>query len=289
MPEGPEIRRAADRLSRALAGRRALAVRFAADAFPHLRRYQRVLDGATITAVVARSKAMLTHFANGWTIYSHNQLYGEWALHRGAPPPTHLQERLVIRTASRSAVLYSASAIEVLRTDAVARHPYIARLGVELLDPAVGLEAVRAQIGAPRFARRRLDALLLDQGFLAGIGNYLRSDILFAAGLHPQARPADLSDAQRLALARAALRLTRQSYRTGGVTNDPAVARRLKAAGWDFARYRHRVFERAGAPCHVCGTPIRRLDSGGRGLFLCERCQPPAPSGVRPPRRGVRK
>ncbi len=274
MPEGPEIRLAADKLRRALAGHAASTVRFAADKFPQLQRMGRALSGRTITHVEPRGKAMLTHFEGGLTIYSHNQLYGEWAVYRGAAPPTHLQTRLAIVTSTHSAILYSASEIEVLKTDAVANHRYIARLGLELLDPRVTPKQVLDQVEAARFARRNLAGLLLDQGFLAGIGNYLRSDILFVAKLHPHMRPMDLTASQRKALAQAALKLTRQSYRLRGITNDPGRARQLKAAGWTYARYRHWVFERTGEACHVCGGAIHRIDSGGRGLFLCEHCQP---------------
>jgi endonuclease-8 len=278
MPEGPEIRRAADQLRRVLEGRPALEVDFAGDKFPHLQALGRRLQGRCIVKVEPRGKAMLTHFENGLTIYSHNQLYGEWMVYRGAPPPTHLKTRLALRTQTHSAILYSASDIAVLETADVSRHPYVARLGIELLDPAVRQAEVLAHVEAPRFARRNLAGLLLDQSFLAGIGNYLRSDILFAARLHPGLRPIDLSPARRSALALAALRLTRQSYRTRGVTNDTALARSLKARGWSFGRYRHWVFERAGESCHVCGSVISRIDIGGRGLFLCEHCQPRQPS-----------
>lgn len=274
MPEGPEIRRAADRLRKALEGRQVIEVRFASDRFPQLRRDGVRLSGRRVIAVQPRGKAMLTHFERGLTIYSHNQLYGEWVVHRGPAPPTHLQTRLSLRTATHTVVLYSASEIEVLKTADVGRHPYIARLGVELLDPATRIGDVLRQIDDPRFGRRGLGALLLDQGFLAGPGNYLRSDILFAARLRPEVKPADLTPAQKRALGRAAIDLTRRSYRTGGITNDPAHARSLKARGMCFAAYRHWVFEREGEPCRLCGHTIRRIDAGGRGLFLCEHCQP---------------
>lgn len=274
MPEGPEIRRAADRLKRVLDGRTALTVRFAAEKFPALQRFSRRLSGRTVRLVEPRGKAMLTHFDNGLTIYSHNQLYGEWAIFKGAAPASHLQTRLAITTATHSAILYSASEIEVLSTDAVGTHPYIAKLGVELLDPDVTPGDVQAQVDNGRFARRNLAALLLDQSFLAGIGNYLRSDILFAAGLHPGVRIAGLAPAQRMALAQAALDLTRRSYRTRGITCDPVLAQQLKAQGQRFSQYRHWVFDRAGEPCHLCGHTIRRLEVSGRGLYLCEHCQP---------------
>ena len=125
---------------------------------------------------------------------------------------------------------------------------------------------------------RSLASLLLDQRFVAGLGNYLRSDILFAAGLTPDARPRDLDTAQRTRLAKAMLRLARQSYRTGGVTNDPARARASARAGVAYEDYRFLVYGREGAPCWSCGTRIARHDAGGRGLYRCAKCQP-APSG----------
>ena len=271
MPEGPEIRLAADLLDRTLRGRRAHLVEFA---FPHLQAHGRNLQHQTVVGVEPRGKAMLTHFANRRTIYSHNQLYGEWAvLERGQMPRPNLQIRLAIHTDEAIAVLYSASEIEVWKSAEVHAHPYIAKLGVELLDAATTIDTVLAQIDNPRFARKGLAGLLLDQGFLAGIGNYLRSEILFVARIHPAARIHDLTRAQRSALASAAYELTHQSYRTRGITNDLALAKRLKTAGVSFGRYRHWVFDRAAEPCHQCGTRIERIELAGRGLYWCAQCQ----------------
>jgi endonuclease-8 len=271
MPEGPEIRRSADTLSTHLVGRRALLVEFA---FPHLKPAARRLTGQRINAIEPRGKAMLTHFSNGESIYSHNQLYGEWCLlSRGESPQPKLQIRLAIHTNDTIAVLYSASEIEVWQTAKIHLHPYIRKLGVELLATSTRLEDVLTQVENPAWARKSLAAALLDQGFLAGIGNYLRSEILFVARIPPSARIAALSGAQKRELAEAGFNLTRQSYQTAGITNDLVIAERLKAAGLPFGRYRHWVFDRAGEPCHRCGTVIARLDLSGRGLYWCATCQ----------------
>ncbi len=271
MPEGPEIRRAADQVARAIAGRRAEAVRFG---LPALRRHQRTLTGRRIEAVESRGKALLIHFDDERSLYTHNQLYGRWYVVKpGHPPKTGRDLRIAIETRDRWALLYSASDIELLHRDALARHPYLARLGVELLDPKVKLPDVLAQVRDLRFARRSLGALLLDQGFLAGIGNYLRSEILFVAGLRADQKLAELDDAACGRLAEAALSLTRQSYRSKGITNDLERAVRLKAEGLSFGRYRHHVFDRAGAPCWACGTRILRRAAAGRAVFECPRCQ----------------
>jgi endonuclease-8 len=274
MPEGPEIRRSADILQSVLAGRKALDVRFA---FPRLKRHEPVLSGRRIRAVEPRGKAMLVHFAGDLSVYSHNQLYGQWHVFPGAPPPTHLRERLLIRTGAGTAVLYSASEIEVRPTGDLGSLPYLAKLGPDLLGADMGAATVLARLREPCFARRALASLLLDQSFLAGPGNYLRSEILFAARLHPDLRPGDL-DASRLRhLASRALQITRRAYRTAGITNDARLAARLRRAGADFEEYRHAVFERAQLPCYACSTPIRRIERG-RALFHCPRCQarPPA-------------
>jgi endonuclease VIII len=274
MPEGPEIKRAADVLAGAISQQRALLVEFA---FPHLARRADELSGFLVTGIEPRGKAMLTHFDNGLSIYSHNQLYGQWRiLAHGQAPDPRLQVRLAIHTAGCVAVLYSASEIAIWPRAALPSHPYIARLGTELLAAAITENEVLAQINDARFARRRLAALLLDQGFLAGVGNYLRSEILFVARIHPEKRVADLSMLQRRKLAAAALHLARQSYRTDGITNDESLARTLRARGWPYSRYRHWVFDRGGEACHVCANAITRIEAGGRGLYWCPHCQAPA-------------
>jgi endonuclease-8 len=271
MPEGPEIRRAADQVARAITGRRAEAVRFG---LRTLKRHERTLSGRRVEAVESRGKALLIHFDGGRSLYTHNQLYGRWYVVKpGKPPKTGRDLRLAVETRERWALLYSASAIELWRRDELATHPYLARLGVELLDPKVNRAAVLSQVQAPRFARRSLGALLLDQGFLAGIGNYLRSEILYVAGLRADQKLADLGLADRQRLADAALALTRQSYRTKGITNDLGRAAALKEKRLPFGRYRHHVFDREGEPCWTCGTTVGRLNVAGRSVFQCPRCQ----------------
>jgi endonuclease VIII len=272
MPEGPEMRRAADELAAVLVGERAQHVWFK---FPRLRRAGARLVGQRVVAAHARGKALLIDFESGVTIYTHNQLYGKWLLGAANTRPSTARDlRLAIETKRHSALLYSASDISIVATTQVERHPYVARLGVELLAPTTRVANVLRAVSDARFARRPLGVLLLDQGFLAGIGNYLRSEILFVAGLHPDTKTGELSTAAAKRLARVALAITRRAYRTAGVTNDAARVRDLKRAGLPYARYRHYVFDRPDAPCYTCGDTVRRIVHSGRQLYLCPTCQP---------------
>ena len=272
MPEGPEIRRAADKIHRALAGNRAQDVFFA---FDHLKPYEETLIGGTITQVTPYGKALVTAFDNGLGVYSHNQLYGKWVIcNPQAMPATGRQLRFAIHTELKWALLYSASEIEVLSLDQVSQHPYIAKLGPDTLDCTVTPEQVASRTLDAAFRRRRFAGLLLDQGFLGGLGNYLRSEILYVAGIHPNQRPMDCRADHTKAFAEAALALPQQSYRHRGITNDLALAAHLKAQGQRRQEYRHWVFGRLGQPCHRCGTAIEKLILSGRRCYVCPSCQP---------------
>jgi formamidopyrimidine-DNA glycosylase len=125
---------------------------------------------------------------------------------------------------------------------------------------------------ALRARRRAVKPLLLDQTFVAGLGNIYVDEALFEAGIHP------LTLSHRIP-ARAAARLTdavrgilaRAIDRRG--TSFDAFYRTPEGRPGDY-QGELRVYDRAGEPCVRCATPIRRLVVGQRGTHVCPRCQP---------------
>ena len=267
MPEGPEIYRAARQLHAAVANQ-AIELTLV---HPALAERNKTLKQATITRVHARSKAMLTEFSNGAVLYSHNQLYGEWRIHPLGQALLHKQQRLVITTAKHHVVLYSATDFAWLRAGQEHLHPYIAKLGPEVLAAGVTPAVLAKRLAG--FARRNIATALLDQGVLAGLGNYLRADILFAGRLSPLLRVGDLSTTQLKNLATLIHQLTWRSVHHDGVLLPTSDYKKLRAQGEDYESARFYVFDREGLPCRVCSTPIARIDIGGRGLFFCPTCQ----------------
>ncbi|MEL7418809.1 MAG: endonuclease VIII [Cyanobacteria bacterium J06555_3] len=271
MPEGPEIKIAADKIAKAIANRPITEIFFA---FEHLKPYEEILSKQIITGVDTKGKGMLIRFDNGLNIYSHNQLYGKWMIKPAFNyPETKRQLRLAIHNEQKSALLYSASEIAVLDEPAIAIHPFLSRLGLDVLAPQTTTRKVKARLLNQSFQRRRFTSLLLDQGFLAGLGNYLRSEILFVARIHPTLRPIDCSPLQISALAKAALKVPQQSYAAKGITNDLHLVEKLKADGYRRRDYRHWVFDREERPCYVCNTAIIKDVSGGRRYYFCPNCQ----------------
>lgn len=271
MPEGPEIRRQADAIAAAIAGQRLVRVEIG---LPRLARYASLLTGQTVLGVTTRGKALLTHFDNDYSMYSHNQLYGRWVVGRAnAPPHPTRSLRVALRTRSHSALLYSASDIEILPTPLVAEHPFIRKLGPDVLDHDLTWRAVAARLLAPEFAGRSLTSLYLDQAFLAGVGNYLRSEILYDAQANPFSKPGALRRAEVGALARSTLAISRRAYEQAGVTNRPGLVRTLKRQNFLKRDYRFAAFDREDLPCYRCGTRILRREAGSRRLYYCPRCQ----------------
>jgi formamidopyrimidine-DNA glycosylase len=146
-------------------------------------------------------------------------------------------------------------------------------LGPEPLAEAFTAGALHAAL---RARRRALKPLLLDQTFLAGLGNIYVDESLHRSGLHPllSSERCDRDAADRL----------HESIRT-------VLAEAIAREGSSFdafyrtpegrpGSYQHlfRVYARAGQPCFTCGTPIRRVVVGQRGTHFCPRCQ-------RPPRK----
>lgn len=269
MPEGPETHRQAQKLRDLLLHQ----IPVLGVEYPALQGPLSLLQGQRVTAVEAKGKAFLIEFESRQTLYAHMQLYGRWQMVRtGHLPKTNRQLRLRLGTTSGDALLYSATDLLVLSPAQRSTHPYLSRLGPDLLAPESSPQILYRQLLDRRFSGRQLSGLLLDQSFWAGPGNYLRSEILFCAGLTPQTRPKDLTPLAGERLAFVAQGLARRSLLTGGLTQHPLNVQPLKAQKVPRRQYRHWVFGRAQQPCGLCGQAIVKEDWNGRRLYRCSGC-----------------
>ncbi|NNF05668.1 MAG: endonuclease VIII [Candidatus Eisenbacteria bacterium] len=271
MPEGPEIRLAADAVAKAIEGHRAEKVEFG---LPYLQEFEDTLSGRKIQSVSSWGKAMLIRFTGGWTLYSHNQLYGKWFVRRRDNfPKTGRQLRVAIHNKTHSALLYSASEIEVLRESKLTEHAYLGKLGPDILDPKLRPASIAKRLHQKPFLGRSLGALFLDQGFLAGVGNYLRSEMLFEAGLLPARKAKELDEAETKRLGKAVRLIGKRAYEQKGICVDLGSFKKYRELGERRGTARYSVFARQGRSCRACGNSIAKLMVAGRRLYLCDFCQ----------------
>jgi formamidopyrimidine-DNA glycosylase len=137
-----------------------------------------------------------------------------------------------------------------------------------------GLEPLRVEAAefAALFRGRKLaiKAALLNQTLLAGVGNIYADESLFRAGIRPRRAAGRLTRAELERLRGALREVLEMAIRLGG----SSVSDYVDAEGVrGFFQLEHRVYQRAGEPCLVCKTPIRRVVVGGRSTHYCPRCQ----------------
>jgi formamidopyrimidine-DNA glycosylase len=150
-----------------------------------------------------------------------------------------------------------------------ARDAYLAaRIGVEPLTPAFTAEHLRS-IADGRSAP--VKAFVLDQRRIAGVGNIYADEALFRAGIHPLRPAGRVSRSQWVRLRDAIEAVLLDGIDAKGASIDDF--RHLDGARGSF-QDRFLVHRRAGEPCPTCGRVIRKIVVGGRGTYVCERCQP---------------
>ena len=137
-------------------------------------------------------------------------------------------------------------------------------VGPEPLDADLTVENFYQML---RAVHRQLKPLLLDQSFLAGLGNIYTDEALHVAKIHPLQSSDSLTFEQAGELLSAIRQVLEEGIRRNGASIDWVYR------GGDFQNS-FRVYQRTGQPCPVCGTPVARIVVGQRGTHFCPTCQP---------------
>ncbi|MFO7564361.1 MAG: DNA-formamidopyrimidine glycosylase family protein [Enhygromyxa sp.] len=300
MPEGDTIHRLAARLRPLFVGQTLVEVECELAAVDDWK-----LQGREVARIEARGKNLLIHCAPliavegkpdprepaqlPAAIWTHLGMNGSWRLGpRDAALPSR-RAAIVLRTATHLAACYEPKRLAVLGPRSLLRHPMLARLGPDLLDPEVDLgEAIsRASPPAPTVAslpsvhpshpgdavarliatRAELGDAIMRQSAVAGIGNVYKSELLFLEGLSPFLQVEQLEPARLRALLERARKLMQANVAARGPRRTRGDSQAPRQRLW--------VYKRSGRACYVCGTIIemRRQGELARSTYYCPRCQ----------------
>jgi len=295
MPELPEVETIARDLQRAVAGATIVAARVTWDrTIRHPQppeRFAMEIAGATIRRVGRRAKTVLVHLDDGRVMTVAVRMTGALIV---APPGTPLDPyaRVVFSLADGRELRYrdvrkfgriglwpggglrSVGAGRGRRSRKVAEAGTRYRIGEVFAGH--GPEPLSRSFSIERFAERlgrrsaRLKTLLLDQSFIAGIGNIYADEALWRARLHPL-RAADTLTPEEV---RRLHRSIRRVLREGIVNRGASVSDYVDAQGDEGGNQeRLAVYRRTDQPCYRCGHPIRRIVVGQRSTHFCPHCQ----------------
>ena len=270
MPELPEVETIVNSLRQdspgkpSLLGRRITGVQLLwaktleTPAFPE---FQRRVTGQVIEDIRRRGKFVLFSLSPD-TLLIHLRMSGDLLVEpRQTPLAAH--HRLVLDLDQDLRLAFN-DARKFGRAWLVADpHTVLKELGPEPLDPEFTPEIFHQRLKA---YRRQLKPLLLDQAFLAGMGNIYTDEALHLAKIHPLTIAQSLTFQQAERLLNAIRLVLQEGIRRNGASIDWVYR------GGDFQNY-FRVYQRTGEPCPVCGSPIQRIVLGQRGTHFCPNCQ----------------
>ncbi len=271
MPELPEVETIARELRERLVGRTMTGAEVhwpRTIATPSPAEFERQVVGQTVQAVGRRGKFLLLQFSEGPTLLVHLRMSGQLLLEpRPVPLGKHVR---VVFTLDDGTTLRFQDQRKFGRMWLV-DDPQVVLSG---LGPEPLADDFTPQVLARLIGRRSgmLKPLLLNQSFLAGLGNIYADEVLFRARLHPRRRANSLNEAEVSRLYHAIRQVLGEAITGQGTTFD-GMYQRVNGASGSF-QDSLLIYGRAGEVCRECGTRIERIALGGRGTHFCPRCQP---------------
>ncbi len=281
MPELPEVETVARDLAGHLAGATLAGARGdwprSIASHPSVEAFGDAVAGRRVETVGRRAKLVVVRLSGNAALTIHLKMTGQlFVAPQGAPVDRHVH--LVLELADGRELRFrdirkfgrvgcwpvDPVTGEVLGEEGGAT--LFAGLGPEPLEDAFTLRAFRARLGG---RRGRLKPLLLDQGFVAGIGNIYADEALWRARLHPLRTAATLRPADEARLYREIRAVLGEAVARRGSSIDDYTA----PDGDGSMQERLEAYQRTGEPCPRCGRPIRRIVVTQRATHFCSWCQ----------------
>lgn len=234
------------------------------------KRFIRILRGRKIMGVERRGKNIIFRLTGDWALLVHLRMTGRLLiLPQEALPQKHTHVILSFRNHPFQlrfvdARQFGRMLLEEVRFDDSPNS--LAHLGPEPLE--ISAKEFIRQVQAKK---RAIKPLLLDQHFLAGVGNIYGDEALHQAGIHPREKANDLQENDLRRLFHRLKGLLRQAIQAGGTSVRTYVSATGAVGG--FQKYL-RVYGRMDQACRICGKAIVRERVGGRSSFFCPCCQP---------------
>lgn len=146
-------------------------------------------------------------------------------------------------------------------------HPLIAKLGIEPLTREFTADWLHSALAGRTLA---IKPALMDSGLVVGVGNIYAAESLFDAGIDPRRAAGRVSLARLERLVPTIKKTLQAAIRAGGSTLRDFC--NTDGGMGDF-QMQHKVYDRAGKACVMCGTPIKAIRQGQRSTYFCPRCQ----------------
>ncbi|MFC1956293.1 DNA-formamidopyrimidine glycosylase [Chloroflexota bacterium] len=268
MPELPEVETVKNELSPHIIGRKVTGVTLLWEGMarqPSVKDFRSRLIGQTITGLARRGKYLLFSLSSGEILVIHLRMTGSLLLKPDSPDDRYIR-----------AVIHLDEGVEIYFRDPRKLGGMWLVSDGNVISDKLGPEPLEADFTTEFLAGRlhnraaSIKALLLDQGFIAGIGNMYADEALFAAGIHPLRPGGSLFRDEVERLHRVIQQVLRAAIGDKGAS---ILNYNRPGGGVGTAHLQFKAAHRDGKPCPDCGTPIQRIPIRNRGSYFCPKCQ----------------
>lgn len=275
MPELPEVEMVARHLRALVVGR---TITKAQLLWPRTapeqtaRQFAAGLKGARVEAVGRRGKYILVHLHNGRTLLVHLRMTGRFFyLDSQAELPSHA--RAIFQLDNTKQLLFhdvrKFGKLHLVPTSRLHESAQLAALAPEPFSAEFSLAYLFDTL---RASAQQIKLALLDQTKVLGLGNIYAAEALHRAGVHPKLAARKLSKPRAARLHQEIVSVLNEAIANESTLNTDPESLDASYTGGTYETMT-RVYERAGMPCLVCATPIRRIVQGQRSTYFCPQCQ----------------
>ncbi len=279
MPELPEVETLRRDLEKEVIGKRVKTVEVTGmrsiRRHPNKKHFIGKLEGRKLASVTRRGKYLLMKLEGGDILVVHLGMSGQLLRAKGGvkdPPPKHTHVTFTFTQGGLLRFVDPRTFGELFVTtpdELEAQVPELAHLGFDPVDDVMSW----TKFGEMLVARRsKLKTLLMDQRFVAGLGNIYSDEILWAAGLRYDRSSDRLTSQEVRRLYRSMIETLQDAIKHRGSSLGDEQYVDLFGAIGDY-QSQHKVYDREGQSCRRCRSTIIRVKVNGRSSFLCPQCQ----------------
>lgn len=280
MPELPEVETVRRGLLPVMEGKRLLRVeqRRPDLRFPFPVRFAERLEGNTVTRLGRAAKFLTAELSSGEMLVMHLGMSGRFTINGGpaasfaldtGADPKH--DHAVFHIEGGVTVTYNDPRrfgfMELWPVGTFANYPRLKKLGPEPLSNGFNADYLSAALAGKQTP---IKAALLDQAIIAGLGNIYVCEALFRSGISPKRKASSVPGARAERLAPAINAVIAAAIDAGGSSISDFAA---TDGALGYFQHSFDVYDREGAPCKTCSTPIKRITQSGRSSFYCTTCQ----------------
>ena len=272
MPELPEVETIREGLEKRVKGKRIEKVLIKNEKsikLPSPAQFVSRIEGKVISEIKRRGKYLILKLDSKDNLVIHLKLTGRLLYSQKGEKPDYTRIIFIFQDQTQLSFtdMRGFGNLWLVSDEELWMIPSLESLGPEPLEKNFTVDKFKELLSGKR---GKIKPLLMNQTFIAGIGNIYSQEALFLTGIHPKRSPSSLIDKEIEGLYNNLLSILQEAISSRGSSVDAYVD--LNGKKGDYESHL-RVYGRAGKSCPRCGAVIERVKIAGRGTYLCPRCQ----------------